>query len=528
MNLLNSAKYTLILTAILAAFFLYIQLAEYNFDHTRFIMAGDFFVDASKVPAKIKIMPNSVGYDGQFFYRLALNPFTNKKWDYGIELDDPPWRQRRFLYPLLAWMLSFGKPKLISWMLIIVNFIAICFIGFVGGMYAKSAGLNALWGMSFPLYAGFVMTITRDLSEIVEISLIIATFYFLKKKHQICAAVALTLAVFTKEPSLLIAWSGFLVFLYGIIKKKSEIKWYLPIIPGLAHVIWHFGLYFYWGISLKSDFIDKIGIPFAGFIRLFNKNAPYAVKPNNICFYELIIILIFMICVTLSLHKSKSSLIEKISWLHYFVLTVMLTDTHYWITDGEFLRALTEFFMTGTIVLMNSRFILRKPIFLMNICFCLYMAVMIVYYPIIPRFSIEERQITETKPVVLTDFNPVHFNLEIKPHKLRYRAGERLIFSVDLKTLQAINVDFYLVIHGEDKKLHFAPSWGIKPEALLKGIRFPANLDVQDKTIFEFIIPKNLTSGTSMSTYTFAIGAMKAGTSVFVSNISVIPMIVAP
>jgi hypothetical protein len=52
------------------------------------------------------------GYDGQFFYRLALEPFSTAERVDGIAFDAPAYRQQRIGYPLLAFLTTALTPAL--------------------------------------------------------------------------------------------------------------------------------------------------------------------------------------------------------------------------------------------------------------------------------------------------------------------------------------------------------------------------------------------------------------------------------
>src|SRR5260370_37334244 len=74
--------------------------------------------DPLKLPPSLRAMNADQAYDGEFFYRLAVDPFVSR--DVGIRLDGPGYRQQRVLYPLLVTALSLGRDRwvpclLISW-----------------------------------------------------------------------------------------------------------------------------------------------------------------------------------------------------------------------------------------------------------------------------------------------------------------------------------------------------------------------------------------------------------------------------
>ena len=110
-----------------------------------FVLAGTEFTDAS---AGLPLL-DGAGYDGQFFHRLAVNPFDAGDRVAGTVLDSS-WRAARIGYPLLAWIVGLsGVPA--SWALVIVNLAAITALGFLGGRIARSAGRDAMWGLLLPL-----------------------------------------------------------------------------------------------------------------------------------------------------------------------------------------------------------------------------------------------------------------------------------------------------------------------------------------------------------------------------------------
>src|SRR2546430_8010719 len=93
-------------------------------DVSLFVIAGGHNVNASKVPPGLTVIPNVGGYDGIWFYRLAINPFTRAQAAHGIRIDNPPYRQQRVMYPLIVWLLSLGRVTWIPWLLVIVNILA--------------------------------------------------------------------------------------------------------------------------------------------------------------------------------------------------------------------------------------------------------------------------------------------------------------------------------------------------------------------------------------------------------------------
>lgn len=92
------------------------------------MVAGDQFVQVAAAPAGL-LVTHGPGYDGQFFYRLALRPWTHQRTEFGITLDQPAYRQQRIVYPLLTFILARGAPPATAWALLGCNLAAAAALG---------------------------------------------------------------------------------------------------------------------------------------------------------------------------------------------------------------------------------------------------------------------------------------------------------------------------------------------------------------------------------------------------------------
>ena len=189
----------LLITAILYSAFILLRLSYFSFDPSIFITAGDKYVNPDFLSHKIIVHEKSDGYDGQFYYRLALDPFPSKAEDFGVRIDTPPYRHQRILYPFLVWLASFGNAEWVPFLMIAVNFAALCSIGWLGGVYSQTVNRHAMWGLSFSLYPGFLLSLARDLTEIVGICLLLAGLLLIRKGRQLLAAVFLAMALLAKK-----------------------------------------------------------------------------------------------------------------------------------------------------------------------------------------------------------------------------------------------------------------------------------------------------------------------------------------
>jgi hypothetical protein len=107
-----------------------------------------------------RVTNDSGGYDSQFFYYLAMDPVNARYY-----MDANTYRYTRILYPMAARALALGRPGLIPYMLIIVNWLALA-----GGTTALAAWLrrkrvSPWFALVYGLYPGLFFGLQRDLSE---------------------------------------------------------------------------------------------------------------------------------------------------------------------------------------------------------------------------------------------------------------------------------------------------------------------------------------------------------------------------
>ena len=106
-----------------------------------FIMAGHVYTHRSQLPRGLLLVPSD-GYDGQFYYRLALDPANWSKTAFGITMDQS-YRYTRIGYPVLAWLLSLGQHQLVPVVLVAINLLAVAAMAALGGMFARRAEVQA-------------------------------------------------------------------------------------------------------------------------------------------------------------------------------------------------------------------------------------------------------------------------------------------------------------------------------------------------------------------------------------------------
>lgn len=355
MKRLNAPVVNLLIVAVVYSVFLFLLLTKINFNPGYLISLGEKFItDFSLVPKNVIIWQN-YGYDGQFYYRLALNPFTSKQEEFGIKIDVPSYRQQRIVYPLLTWALSLGNKDFVSSLLLIVNFIALLLIGFIGGYLAQSLKIHSLWGLVFAIYPGFPYTLSRDLTEILQALFLLGTLFVITTRRYLLAAILLTLAILTRESALVIAISLLLTF-------KSRYF----VIPVITYLIWQVVLFINWGQAPILLANLSLGAPFLGIYAFFKYTLALLTRDQRLGFIQLCFLLVFTMSVFHSFTSSKAALFKKIAYVLYLLMGLSYTS-FIWVQDIAFFRALNEFYLIGALILISSRSIIKYFVMLLTL-----------------------------------------------------------------------------------------------------------------------------------------------------------------
>lgn len=186
------------------------------------------------------------GYDGQFYYRFAFDPFNWHLTAYGITIDHP-YRYTRIGYSVAAWLLSGGgHGRLLPLALVLVNLAGVAAMAWLGGLLARAAGRHALWGLLLAAYFGLVVSVGRDTSEPLADACLLGGLLAYRHHRFPLAAALIGYAVFTNEPVLVFPVALGLTRLWQLARGRArlgqpELAWLLPgclylLLQGIQHV----------------------------------------------------------------------------------------------------------------------------------------------------------------------------------------------------------------------------------------------------------------------------------------------------
>lgn len=224
-----------------------------------------------------------------------------------------------------------------------------------------------------PLYPDFVLSLSRDLAEIMSILFIMAALVACRKSRYLLYNLLITLAILTKETSSLAAVAEFICLPALWNKQKVQVSTIVAfLIPFLVYGIWQVVLFMIWGDWPLLDGSINIGAPFSAFISFLRYAFTLSTHMHRRWVIELVLIIIFTLSVGRVYFKSEILMHIKISCLFYFFLCFSLSD-YIWLEDWAFMRALSEFFLFGYLILMGSKNRARVPVFIYSLAVWLYL-----------------------------------------------------------------------------------------------------------------------------------------------------------
>jgi hypothetical protein len=327
---------------------------------TLFIMSGVKFSHPSQMSPRISHVPLA-GYDGQFYYRFALNPFNWHATAYGITVDHN-YRYTRLGYPLITWLLSAGQHRAVPIVLVVVNLICVGVIAWLGAKFARDAGRHALWGLLFVAYFGLVISVGRDTSEPLADACMLAALLAYRRSRYVLAAVLLAYGVITNEPILIMAVGIALTRLWAMYKRRAkpgleDLIWVLPgvayvVLQGLEKVLVH-------GKSGgAADLRANITAPFWALVRgLFTDFRLMSwthLGMYDINLIEFIVLAVVLVSGLLVLRSSAAPAHEKVGFVCFVLIEVVMASWQFWgsvFGDG---RTYIDSFLLAIVLLLST------------------------------------------------------------------------------------------------------------------------------------------------------------------------------
>lgn len=191
------------LLASLVCLFLYFVKFEGNI--TGFFRIGSVLpLSPLLKPETTLIWPEELGYDGQQFLSISLDPFLSRPGTLAA-LDHPRYRYRRIFYPLLGYLVGLGNPRWIPYALVGLNLVAIAAFSFLLTRLVQRQHQPPRWGLWGLAIPGIWMVLSLSTADLWASVAAMAALLALQSRRPWPMGLALALGLLTRE-TLLLVW----------------------------------------------------------------------------------------------------------------------------------------------------------------------------------------------------------------------------------------------------------------------------------------------------------------------------------
>ena len=332
-------------------------------DVSRFIGLGVVFTHRAGLPPGL-FVDHGAGWDGQYYYRLALDPLDLHHTAFGITLDTP-YRLQRIGYPLLAWLAAAGRGWLVPWALIGVNLVALGVLAGLGAVLARDAGRRPMWGLLLAGYWGFPLSMSWDLSGVVLTAMLVAALLALRRDRPLVAALALTASVLTKETMLVVVGALALSELVGFVRAdgglnsvRRQVAWALP---SVAFIAWQVVIRRAdGGGGIDADAGRNLAWPLVAVSREVGRDITHITNVISVIDLAQIALLLALATLTITtISRSTAPLCERLALVVMTILALCLSSAVW--SGQKDLRSLAELFTLAMVVLISSNRRLLVP-----------------------------------------------------------------------------------------------------------------------------------------------------------------------
>ena len=355
-----------------------------------FIMAGHVYTHRAQLPRGLLLVP-AAGYDGQFYYRLALDPANWHATAFGITMDQS-YRYTRIGYPLLAWIFSLGQHQLVPVVLVALNLLAVAVMALLGGMFARESGRHALWGLAFAAYFGLVISVGRDTAEPLAEACMLGGLLAYRRGMlpreglpggsagmgssrgrparssprartvmYLLATVLFTYGAITRETILLAPAAIAVTRLIAIARRQAtpglaDLTWVVPAVGyGLVEVAVHFVVKGEFPLLANSS--RNLTVPFTALVDALKYDAAHIntahLSPIDISLLEYATLAIFILAGLAVLFVTTAPAHERLAFV-FFVLQLGLLSSQIWTSTFGDGRSLIEPYLMALVLLVAT------------------------------------------------------------------------------------------------------------------------------------------------------------------------------
>jgi hypothetical protein len=298
------------------------------------------------------------GYDGQFFYFMAFDPFLTwnltKDWQFKrIGIDAPPYRYGRIGYPILTHIFSLNEPSLFPRTMIYLILASHLVSAFFLFKIARFYNRNPFWILLYILVPGFSTSLELALPESIAAAFLLGGIVFYLRKRFPLAIVFFAISILIRETSIIFV---LVTACYEVLRNKNwrtGLVLSLSVIPYFfwrCYLTWKLHIPYGWEALFYSPKI--LAIPFTGIIRAIssdNELGPVEKKCVMIIAFFVCTMLIFAF---IEIFRRPSPF--SFSLLAYSLLYISLDYEKVWSHTKSIERTTYEGFLLCVLIFLSS------------------------------------------------------------------------------------------------------------------------------------------------------------------------------
>ena len=324
-----------------------------------FVMAGHVYTHRGQLPRGLLLVP-SAGYDGQFYYRLALDPANWNATAFGITMDQS-YRYTRIGYPLVAWLVSAGQHQLVPAALVAINLVGVAAMAMLGGMFARESGRHALWGLAFAAYFGLVISVGRDTAEPLAEACLLGGLLAYRRGRYVLTTGLFAFGAITRETILLAPAAIAVTRLIAMARRRTgpglaDLTWVVPAaVYGLLEVAVHFVVKGEFPLLANSS--RNLTVPFTAMVDALRYDIAHIntghLGPTDIDLLEYATLGLFILAGLAAGWVTTAPAHERLAFV-FFVLQLGLLSSQIWTSTFGDGRSLIEPYLMALILLFAT------------------------------------------------------------------------------------------------------------------------------------------------------------------------------
>jgi hypothetical protein len=264
------------LTAVFLVTVLLHGLAEHGGDYSSFLYMSEEFSHSpllrGQPDARNSVTVHPSGYDGQFMYLIALDPFLTRLEParYAGVADSPPYRYGRIGFSLLARCLTGGNvaalPRTMVWLVVAGHLLTVVFLVLIAGRLDA-----APWQvLPYVLIPGLLVSLGRALPEPIAAALLLGGVWAYLGERRALAIVLWASSLLVRETGVVLVLAVCALELARKGTRMRALGLLVALVPATGwrlYVGWRLAPAFGWG-AFWSDPGD-LTLPLAGFLDLW-------------------------------------------------------------------------------------------------------------------------------------------------------------------------------------------------------------------------------------------------------------------